>query len=41
MQCRWGTHGDHPVICLTPAYVQEIFSETVGAFNLSEKYRTP
>ena len=41
MQCRWGTHGDHPVICLTPAYVQEIFSETVRAFNLSEKYRTP
>jgi len=41
MQCRWGTHGDHPSICLTPAYVQEIFSETVRAFNLSEKYRTP
>jgi len=41
MQCRWGTHGDHPAICLTPSYVQEIFSETVRAFNLSEKYRTP
>lgn len=41
MQCRWGTHGDHPVICLTPAYVEEIFSETVRAFNLAEKYRTP
>jgi len=41
MQCRWGTHGDHPSICLTPAYVQEVFSETVRAFNLSEKYRTP
>ena len=41
MQCRWGTHGDHPAICLTPAYVQEVFSETVRAFNLSEKYRTP
>ncbi len=41
MQCRWGTHGDHPAICLTPAYVQEIFSETVRAFNLSERYRTP
>jgi 2-oxoglutarate ferredoxin oxidoreductase subunit alpha len=41
MQCRWGTHGDHPAICLTPAYVPEIFSETVRAFNLSEKYRTP
>lgn len=41
MQCRWGTHGDHPAICLTPAYVQEVFFETVRAFNLSEKYRTP
>ncbi|MCL5966624.1 MAG: 2-oxoacid:acceptor oxidoreductase subunit alpha [Deltaproteobacteria bacterium] len=41
MQCRWGTHGDHPAICLTPAYVHEIFSETVRAFNLAEKYRTP
>ena len=41
MQCRWGTHGDHPTICLTPAYVQEVFSETVRAFNLAEKYRTP
>jgi 2-oxoglutarate ferredoxin oxidoreductase subunit alpha len=41
MQCKWGTHGDHPVICLTPGYVQEIFSETVRAFNLAEKYRTP
>jgi len=41
MQCKWGTHGDHPAICLTPAYVQEVFSETVRAFNLSEKYRTP
>jgi 2-oxoglutarate ferredoxin oxidoreductase subunit alpha len=41
MQCKWGTHGDHPVICLTPGYVQEIFDETIRAFNLSEKYRTP
>src|SRR3972149_6515176 len=41
MQAKWGTHGDHPVIALTPAYVQEILSETVRAFNLAEKYRTP
>ncbi len=41
MQCRWGTHGDHPAICLTPAYIPEIFSETVRAFNLAETYRTP
>jgi len=41
MQARWGTHGDHPVIALTPDSVQEIFSETVRAFNLSERLRTP
>lgn len=41
MQAKWGTHGDHPAIAVTPAYVQEILSETVRAFNLSEKYRTP
>lgn len=41
MQAKWGTHGDHPVIAVTPAYVQEILDETVRAFNLAEKYRTP
>ncbi len=41
MQAKWGTHGDHPAISVTPAYVQEILSETVRAFNLAEKYRTP
>ncbi len=41
MQAKWGTHGDHPVIAVTPSYVQEILSETVRAFNLAEKYRTP
>lgn len=41
MQARWGTHGDHPVIALVPASCQEIFSETVRAFNLAETYRMP
>jgi 2-oxoglutarate/2-oxoacid ferredoxin oxidoreductase subunit alpha len=41
MCAKWGTHGDHPAICLVPASVQEFFDETVRAFNLSEKYRTP
>ncbi|NOY86474.1 MAG: 2-oxoacid:acceptor oxidoreductase subunit alpha [Deltaproteobacteria bacterium] len=41
MQAKWGTHGDHPVIALIPASVQEIFTETVRAFNLSERLRTP
>ncbi|OPZ62244.1 MAG: 2-oxoglutarate oxidoreductase subunit KorA [Candidatus Aminicenantes bacterium ADurb.Bin508] len=30
MQARWGTHGDHPVIVLTPAFPKEIFFSTVG-----------
>lgn len=41
MQARWGTHGDHPIVCLAPSTVQECFEETVRAFNISEKYRTP
>ena len=40
-QARWGTHGDHATIAVAPASVQEIFSETVRAFNLAEKYRMP
>jgi len=41
MQARWGTHGDHPIIALTPSSVREAFDITVRSFNLSEKYRTP
>ncbi len=41
MQARWGTHGDHAAIALAPASCQEIFTETVRAFNLAEKYRMP
>lgn len=41
MQAKWGTHGDHPVIALTPSSVKESFDLTVRAFNLAEKYRTP
>jgi 2-oxoglutarate ferredoxin oxidoreductase subunit alpha len=41
MQTRWGTHGDHSIIVLAPAYHNEIYTETVRAFNLAEKYRTP
>jgi 2-oxoglutarate ferredoxin oxidoreductase subunit alpha len=40
-QARWGTHGDHPIIALTPWSVRECFDLTVRAFNLSERYRTP
>ena len=41
MQARWGTHGDHPIIALSPSSVYEFFELTVKAFNLSERYRMP
>ncbi len=41
MQAKWGSHGDYQIIALTPASVQEMFDQTIQAFNLSEKYRTP
>lgn len=41
MQAKWGTHGDHPVIALSPSSVRETFDLTVRCFNLAEKYRTP
>lgn len=41
MQARWGTHGDHPIIVLYPADLTEMYWQTVRAFNLAEKYRTP
>lgn len=40
MQARYGTHGPHPMIALSPSTVKECFDVTVKAFNLSEKYRT-
>ena len=33
--------GDHPIIVLTPASVPEIHAQTIQAFVLSERYRTP
>lgn len=41
MQARWGTHGDHPIIALSPGSVQDCFDLTIKAFNFAEKYRTP
>ncbi len=41
MQSRWGTHGDHPIIALYPAFSEEIFQETVRAFNLAERFWNP
>jgi 2-oxoglutarate ferredoxin oxidoreductase subunit alpha len=41
MQARWGTHGDHPIIALSPSSVREAFDLTVQAFNFAERYRSP
>ncbi len=41
MQARWGTHGDHPMIALSPWSVRETYDMTVEAVNLSERFRTP
>ena len=41
MQARWGTHGDHPIIALSPWSVREAFDTAVMAVNYSERFRTP
>jgi len=41
MQVRWGMHGDVEVIALAPQSVQEMYTMTIQAFNLSERYRLP
>ncbi|KKM12206.1 2-oxoglutarate ferredoxin oxidoreductase subunit alpha [Clostridiales bacterium PH28_bin88] len=41
MQARWGTHGDHPVIVLTPSSVREAYDLAVRSVNLAERYRVP
>jgi 2-oxoglutarate ferredoxin oxidoreductase subunit alpha len=40
LQSRWGTHGDHPAIVLSPATIREVFDTTVHCFNFAEKMRT-
>jgi 2-oxoglutarate ferredoxin oxidoreductase subunit alpha len=41
MQARWGSHGDYPIIALSPTTVRQSFDLAVMAFNFSERYRTP
>lgn len=40
-QSRWGTHGDHPMIAISPASVDETYRQMIRCFNLAEEYRTP
>lgn len=41
MQAKWGTHGDHPVIAISPSSVSETYYLAIRCFNLAEKYKTP
>ena len=41
MQARWGTHGDYNAIAVAPSTVQECLTETIRAFNMAERFRTP
>lgn len=41
MQARYGTHGDHSIIVISPSSVQDCYDLSIKAFNLAEKYRTP
>ena len=41
MQARWGTHGDHPIIALSPWSVGESFDMAVLSVNYAERFRTP
>ena len=41
MQAKWGSHGDYQVIAISPWSVQEMYDQTINAFNLADKYRVP
>ncbi|MFH1491011.1 MAG: 2-oxoacid:acceptor oxidoreductase subunit alpha [Pseudomonadota bacterium] len=41
MQARWGSHGHYEIIAMAPSSPQEMFYQTIAAFNLSEIYRVP
>jgi 2-oxoglutarate/2-oxoacid ferredoxin oxidoreductase subunit alpha len=41
MQARWGTHGDHAIIALSPWSVQECFDLCIRSFALAERFRSP
>ena len=41
MQARYGSHGDYPIVVLTPSDVLDSYLLTAKAFYLAEKYKTP
>ena len=40
-QARWGPHGDYTAIAIAPSTVEDTLTETIRAFNLAERFRTP
>ena len=41
IQAGHGSHGEYKIIAIAPSSPQEMFDQTILAFNLAEKYRTP
>ena len=41
MQMRYGSLGDYSIIAVSPSSVQEMYTLTVRAFNLADRFRTP
>jgi 2-oxoglutarate ferredoxin oxidoreductase subunit alpha len=41
MQARWAPHGDFTAIAVAPSTIEEAVYETIRAFNLAERFRTP
>lgn len=41
LQAKNPTHGDYQSITLSPGTLQEVYLETIRAFNLAEKFMTP
>ncbi|RKX26942.1 MAG: 2-oxoacid:acceptor oxidoreductase subunit alpha [Candidatus Zixiibacteriota bacterium] len=41
MQAQWGPHGDYTAITVAPSTILETVTETIRAFNLAERFRTP
>ncbi len=41
MQAQWGPHGDYTAIAVAPSTIEETVLETIRAFNLAERFRTP
>lgn len=41
MQARWGTHGDHSIIALSPWSVKEAFEIAIKCVNYAERFRSP